>query len=399
MKRKYVYESLEEFLNEKDNPLALAVLGAPAGGKSYIMQNITKTVKDSRIEKTLKSGVNLTIDVLRDEFRSKDPLVQLVGFVHAFYYMKEKKKEDLKEYGKWFDDIYILWKEKLNKLIPEVKIDVTENDIKFNDIPARKNIKVLKEKKINSKKIISNLDRYKDYKRVVRYFQNAKQEKAINKQYNISYDESGDEPKKIVKGLTKLHKSGYVTDVFLLHPENVATNLIQNYFRVIKGGDGGRDSSEVIIDAYLDIEKSKHYYEKNAEDNLKTTSQELKKTNPSIEEPLKKANVEDDKQRGDKPIDVFTEISTMKPLEAYKIFSEELNKDERLILKALLKYRMLSIKNLPNSAKKILYKITNDINNKQALEILVKAEKSGKYKFEYGGINSDLIKKATIVLK
>jgi len=89
----------------------------------------------------------------------------------------------------------------------------------------------------------------------------------------------------------------------------------------------------------------------------------------------------------------------MKPLEAYKIFSEELNKDERLILKALLKYRMLSIKNLPNSAKKILYKITNDINNKQALEILVKAEKSGKYKFEYGGINSDLIKKATIVLK
>lgn len=399
MKKRLIAESLEEYklLQEVDNPLALAVLGAPAGGKSYTMSNITKTVKDSRIEKTLKSGVNLTIDLLRDEFRSKDPLTQLKGFVHSFYYMKKKRKEDPEEYGKWFNDIYVLWKEKLNDLIPEINIEVSENDIKFNDISARKNMKVLK--KANAENVIKNLDRYVDYKRVVRYFQNVKQEKAIDKQYNISYDESGDEPKKIIGGLTKLHRKGYVTDVFLIHPENIATNLIQNYFRVIKGQDGGRDSSDAIIDAYLDIEKSKHYYEKNAEDNLETTTKELKEPKPKIEEPLKRANIEDDKERGDKPIDVFTEINTMEPIEAYKFFSSKLNKDEILILKALLKYRIHSLKNLPKNAKIILQKITSDINNKQALEILRKTAKSKKYIFQYGGISPKLVKSAENVLK
>ena len=80
MKRKILCESLKEFrLQEAGEPLALAVLGAPAGGKSYTMQNIEKSVKDSRIIDTMKSGINLTVDILRDEFKSKEPSEQLLN--------------------------------------------------------------------------------------------------------------------------------------------------------------------------------------------------------------------------------------------------------------------------------------------------------------------------------
>ena len=85
MKRKLLAESLEEFrLLEQNEPLALAVLGAPAGGKSSSMGNIVSAVKDARIEDTVKSGVHLTVDVLRDELKSQKPREQLRGFANAF---------------------------------------------------------------------------------------------------------------------------------------------------------------------------------------------------------------------------------------------------------------------------------------------------------------------------
>lgn len=405
--KKILCESLEEFrlLERGDEPLALAILGAPAGGKSFTMDNIKKFVKDKQISDTIDKGVALTVDKLRVEFYSKNPLSQMVGFVRAFYYIRKRTKQDQAEYGKWFSDIISLWENKLAKLAPALKITVDKNHVYFDGIPAYKNLKALKNPNYNPKELIEKLHYYNDYKRVVRYFQNLKQTKAINKTFNVSYDESGDEPKKIITGLKQLHKRGYVTDVFLIHPENVASNLIMNYYRVLTGGDGGRDSSEAIVDAYLDIEKSKQFYNINAEDNLETTNKELQTTNKKsekISDTIKNANVPDDKSRGDKPIDVFTEVSTMKPLEAFKFFVGELDKKDKnlkFILMALLKYRLYSIKNLPENAKEVIIQITKSINNKQALDILKKAAATKKFVYQSGGITPEFIIKAEPYLK
>lgn len=404
--KKLLCESLEEFrsLQEGDEPLALAVLGAPAGGKSFTMNNIKKFVKDQRIADTIDKGTALTVDKLRTEFQGKKPLSQMVGFVRAFYYMRKKAKQDPAEYGKWFKDIVSLWEDKIAKLAPALKITVDKNHVYFDGAPAWKTLKALKNPNYSPKELIQTLDKYNDYKRVVRYFQNLKQTKAINKTFNVSYDESGDEPKKIIGGLKQLHKRGYVTDVFLIHPENVASNLVQNDYRVISGNDGGRDSSDVIVQAFLDIEKSKQLYNANAEDTQKTTSKELQDVNrdPKIADTIEKANVPDDKARGDKPIDVITEVEPMKPIEAFNYFSEELEKkgkNLKYLLMAMLKYRMLSLKNLPENAKNVLNQITKSINNKQALDILKKAATSKKYIYQWGGITPELVIKAEPYLK
>jgi hypothetical protein len=399
--KKILCESLEEFLNEEGEPLAIAILGAPAGGKSFTMKNITKTVKDARIEDTIKFGVNLSVDVLRDEFRSKEPTEQLIGFVKAYYYMKDKAAENAEQFGGWFKEIIMLWNEKLSKLVPVLKIHADENDLTFQEKSALQHAEIFKNTKIDSAEIIKQLDQYKDFKRVVRYFQGLKQEQVIDKQMNVTYDESGDEPLKIVDTLKKYHLKGYVTDVFLIHPENIASNLIQNYFRVLKGQDGGRDSSEAMINAYLDIEKNKNFYKFNSEDVLKTTSKELQKdpVDPKIENPIKNANVADDKRRGNKPIDVFTEVSPMKPVTAFNFFYKQLDREQRKVFLALLKYRMLTIHNLPQNAKDSLAQITKSINNQQALQILQKAAESKKYVFQYGGVTPELVKKAETVLK
>jgi len=331
MKRKLLCESLEEFrLLEQDEPLALAVLGAPAGGKSSNMSSIISAVKDARIEDTIKHGVNLTVDVLRDEFKSQKPIEQIRGFMHAFYYIKGKAEENPKEYGKGFKDIQLIWADKLSKLMPSLQIQVKDNELYFQGKPAIRNLKALQDKSINAAEVLQQLNKYQDFKRVVRYFQNKKQEDAITKQYNVSYDESGDEPAKIVGGLKQLHKKGYVTDVFLIHLKNVATNLLQNYIRVLSGKDGGRDSSDAIIQSYLDIEKNKNIYKNNAEDNLKTSSNALRqgKVKAEVVDTIKKANVPDDPKRGDKPIDVFTEVSTRDPYEVYNAAAKELSPEK-----------------------------------------------------------------------
>lgn len=404
MKRKILAESLREFrrILEEDEPLALAILGAPASGKSNAVKNINDTIKDSRIENTVKYGETLTVDVLRDEFKSQKPIEQLRAFTNSFFYMKQKAEENPEEYTSWFNDIKKLWSEKLSVLMPSLDIKVQDDELYFQGKPAKRNMNaLLRNKNINPADVLSHLDKYVDYKRVVRYFQNLKQDKAIIKQFNITYDESGDEPAKIINGMKKLHDKGYVTDVFLIHPENVATNLIQNFYRVITGGDGGRDSSSAIIQAYLDIEKNKHLYKSNAEDDLKTTNKKLKtrKVEPETLEKIKKANVPDDPSRGNKPLDIFMEVSTMKPFEALETFSKKMSNEQLELLIAILKYKLLEIKNLPKNAKKTLEQITQEMNNEEAIKIIRNAVESGKYKFAYGGVDEKILKSAESLLK
>jgi hypothetical protein len=391
--KKFVSSSLADFLSEAEEPVALAVLGAPAGGKSFTMSKIKDVVDDSGVLRAIEKGEKLSIDKLRDEFRSKDPYDQLKGFVRAFYLMREKYKKDPEEYGKWFKDIINMWENKFSKLIPDLNITASPKDLKFDGKPAYQSIKRLKD--VDAEKVIGKLDNYNDYKRVVRYFQNIKQSEAKNKKIDISYDESGDEPRKIVKNLEDLHDDKYVTDVFLIHPENVASNIIQNFYRVTIGGDGGRDSSKAILGAYKDIEENKDIYTSHSEEDITVKSKNIQK----VSDPLKKANVPDDPKKGDKPIDLFIEVQPMDPNEAYKVFMKKLDKNQKLVFNALLKYSVYDLPGMPQKAKDAILGLTNKLTNEQAIKVLRQAAKSGKYNFEYGGVSSELAKRAAEIIK
>jgi hypothetical protein len=369
------------------------------------MKNITKVVSDNRILNTLDKGVDVSLDKLRAEIQSKNPYEQIRSFVKSFYYMKDMAKQNPSEYQEWFDDVKEIWK-KLSNLISAWKITIEDDDLKFNGVSALKNMKLLNSKEYSPYKILKQLHAIEDYKRIVRYFQNIKQEKAIDKQINISNEETGKEANKVIDQMKYLHKKGYVTDVFLIHADNVASNIIQNYVRVLSGVEGGRDSSEIIVNAYLEIERKKDLYKDNAEDKIKITSKELQNANnvknSKIDNILKNANIEDDIKRGDKPIDVYTEINTMKPLDAYRFFIEKMTEDKKLIFNALLKYASIGIKNLPESAKNVLTDITKNISNKQALTIIKNAVESKKYIYSYGsvigGLTPALLKKVETIL-
>lgn len=380
------------------DPIGIAVLGAPAGGKSYVTKKLDAAVEDARVSRAMKGGQVLTVDVLRGEFLSKKPYDQMKGFVEAFYVMKQKAKQNPAEYSKWFEDIINLWDGKFKEFLPSLDINIKDENLYFGNKLAidRKNIKLLKDAGVEN--AISKLDDYHDYKRVVRYFQTIKQEKAIERSKDVTYDEAGDEPKKIVANLKTLHKKGYVTDVILIHPSNVATNLIQNFYRVLSGNDGGRDSSASIVQAYNEIEANKDNYQKNAEVVIKTTSKELEKTQDAI----RSANVPDDEYRGDKPIDVLAEIEPMEPDECYKVFSKKLKTDFNVpeeLFKSILRFAAFSIPNLPTEAKSSLLVLSKPINKQDAVRYIKDAAASKKYIFEFGGITDKLADRAEAILK
>lgn len=373
-------------------PVGIAVLGVPAGGKSYTLNKLKDATDDARLTKTLAKGVNLSVDVLRNEFQSKDPMDQITGFIGAFYLFRDKAKVDNQEFGKWFSDIKSLWNDKLSKILPDLKITADDENIYLNEVPIPSSIKSFT--KEDAEKAVPALDRYNDYKRVVRFFQNVKQDTAIGKTLGVTYDEAGDEPEKIINNMKKLHDKGYVTDVFLVHPKNIASNLVQNFFRVVSGNDGGRDSSAAIVQAFKDIEAKKDIYVKNAEKTVVTPSKDLE----AVKKELKNATVQDDETRGNKPIDVLAEIQPMKPSEAYKTFMDKLDDEKKDLLTAMLKYSALSLKDIPDDAKKAILDMTAKMSNKEATQVLSKAADSGKYIFKFGGVTPELVKKAKEVL-
>lgn len=387
------FNGLYEATVSVSEPVALAVLGVPAGGKSYTMKKIKDVTDDSRVARALDKGVVLTVDKLRDEFLSKDPLNQLKGFIKAFYLMREKAKSNPGEYEKWFEDIKKLWSGKFKELLPSLKIEIDHDKLRFDGKTALKRLKDLQPSE-EIEKAIKSLDNYQDYKRVVRYFQDIKQGNATKKMTDVTYDEAGDEPGKIVNNMKTLHRRGYVTDVFLIHPSNIASNLIQNFYRVVTGGDGGRDSSASIVQAFKDIEAKKDIYTRNAEVTVDAPSDDLQRAQGE----LRKANVEDDEKRGDKPIDVFTQVEPMPPKKGYETFSTKLDKDQREVFDAMLKYAAFSL-DLPSDAKESLLKLTKSMSNSEALEVLRNAAESGKFVFKFGGVTPELVKKAQNVLK
>jgi hypothetical protein len=386
------FSKLYEASTSVSEPVGIAILGVPAGGKSYTFNKLKDAAEDARLSKTLSNGINLSVDKLRNEFQSKDAMSQLMGFLGAFYMFRDKSKADKDEFGKWFSDIKGLWNDKISKLLPDLRITADDQAIKSGeqDLASIVN-KISKE---DAERVISQLDKYNDYKRVVRFFQTLKQDDAVNKATGVTYDEAGDEPGKIINNMKSLHNRGYVTDVFLIHPKNIASNLIQNFYRVVTGNDGGRDSSAAIVQAFKDIESKKDLYVKNAEKTVVAPSSNL----DDVKRELKLATVSDDQARGDKPIDVLAEILPMSPEKAYSTFIDKLQGDQKEIFTAMLKYSAASLKGIPEEAKDAIDDLTKDMTNREAIEVLSKASDSGKYVFKFGGVTPELVKKAKEVL-
>ena len=420
------FSSLHESNLSVSEPVGLAVLGAPAGGKSFMTKKIADIAGDSRVTKAIAKGIDLTVDKLRAIFQEKKPIDQLKGFISTFYVMRDKSVSEPEEYGKWFKDIKELWvggddaksikkEDSFSSSLPTLKIEVIDDELLFNKKPASSYISKLGTKidKTEAQTAINSLDPYNGYKRVVRYFQTAKQEDAVLKTKSVTYDEAGDEPGKIINNMKRLHVSGYVTDIVLIHPDNVATNLIQNFYRVTVGNDGGRDSSAAIVQAYKDIETNKQKYIDNAEKTIVVNSKDLTSTDDNNQKQITKseltrANIADDKDRGDKAIDVFIEAKPMNPTDAYKTFTYNILKNSKRaglqskdleLFNALLKYAIYAIKELPKDAKITLQELTKDLSVEEALDIIEDAAERGENSFEHGGVNSKFAEKAKLIMK
>lgn len=398
--RKIIQEAvLEEQGEEVISPLGIGVLGAPASGKSYIT-NLMKAFKNKRVSNAFASGRDLTVDKLRGEIQTKSGKDQLKYFVESYTMFKDLSEKHPDIFGKWFGDIEKLWNNKLKKALEELKNPITvsinsSGYVSLNGASSKDGSHEVIDsmKDDDAQTIIDGLDPYQDYKRVVRYYQLAQQAVAKQTKKDLTFDESGDEPDKIVNRFDQLHdkdgdgipeKGDYVTNVVLVHPENVASNIIQNANRVITGKDGGRDSSGAIIAAYNDIEAGKQKYSDNAEETFYAKSAKDLQSSSEIQAALSNANIDDDVARGDKPIDVFVQVGTMSPDFAFNLFSKQMSEEQQKAFKAFILYHAEKLE-LPQDAKATLRNLSG-MSNREAFDTLASAAESGQYDHQHGGI-------------
>ena len=398
IKEKKRIRMFEDFENE---PVGIAILGAPAGGKSYAKKLIAKISRLVGISRATdpEIGIDLTVDILRGKLLQLPASDQLDLFYMAYYTMQELSKES-QEYVGWFSDIKKTWLEKIAKST-DANIEVKGEELLINGKIGEEALAQLKS--LDAEKIIGSLDNYNDYKRIVRAYQQAKQKEASGSKKDIVYDESGDEPEKIIRNMRSLKNDDYVTDVIMIHHDEVTNNLLQNAFRMITGGDGGRDSSASIIDSYNQIDKNLDKYSDNAEVSVTTSNTELQKGEGPAPDALGKANVEDDTVPA-KPIDVFVRVKGDSPALVYdRVLKDKSMDDEKInVLKALLKYQIKTPKiNVPDVAKKTIIELIGDISDSEALQILSDANSGklkNKYVFQFGGINDKLLSDAKNIL-
>ena len=388
----------EDFVNEPE-PVGLAILGSPAGGKSYAKKLITHITKLVNVARAADPaiGMDLTVDIIRGKILDLPASEQLTLFYMAFYTLKDLSEEGA-DYKKWFSDIKDVWSNKISKQT-DLDIKVSDDDLKINGKVQDEALEELK--KADAEKIIDSLDKYQDYKRIVRAYQQIKQKEALGTKKDVVYDEVGDEPEKIINNMKKLHDKDYVTDVIMIHHDEVSNNIMQNASRMILGADGGRDSSESIIDAYSTIDANLDKYKKNAEVVVNTTNKELQKGEGDAPDALAAATAKDNDEKGNKAIDVFIRTKGDKPKEVYDRILKDLNDEQKEVFKSLLKYQIAAL-NIPEKPERTLSELIGDISNAQALQTLQDAN-AGKlkdnYVFKFGGISDNLIKKAKELLK
>lgn len=382
------------------DPVALSILGAPAGGNSYNKQLLAKLEELTQIAKAANPNFSedLTVDILRGKIQKLPEDKQIELFYWGFYTLRELAEED-QEYVKWYADITKLWSGKLKDLLELKGIDAeinADDELELNGKIGEDAVKLIQSRDLSG--IIDDLDNYQDYKRVVRAYQITMQKLATEKKKDIVYDESGNEPEKIIKNMRKMDKADYVTDVIMVHHKDVINNLFQNAARMVIGSDGGRDSSGAIVQAYLDINNGMDKYKDAAEVAVDTSTAELQKGKGDAIAALSKANTEDDAERGDKPIDVFVRIYGDEPDVVLDKIAKQLDKEQYEVFKAIVTYQVQDPSiNVPIKTKEETIKYVG-MDNEDALDILTKASTNEKYKHAHGGVDDKLLKKAKKVL-
>jgi hypothetical protein len=382
--KQIVEEEFKNTLKEAGgDPLAVSVLGAPAAGKTYTRNLIGKIAK--RFQQAADTGENLTVDVIRDEFLKNPANKRLPEFYKAFFTLKDFSEKN-PQFAKWFDDIKDLWNGKLSQLVQKFtggKFSADERGILLNGERASLEdfMGAIQGKEED---IAAGLHPYKDQKRVVRHLQLAQSKKASGQKKDVMYDETGDEPSKMVTRLDRLHNMGYVTDAILVHPASVVVNLLQNASRMINGSDGGRDSSSSIVGAYNDIDKGKKLYDDSAEVSLATTSGELS-SDKDVQKALAQANVSDDAKRGDKPIDVFVQVDSQSVADTYERIAKDFSPEAQSVLKAILMVQVSdSGLGVTDETKQEVAKMKGLPSIQQAKQIIDAVKKSSNPKEEYG---------------
>lgn len=238
-----------------------------------------------------------------------------MGFFDTFIWLRQQSTNEPSVYKKWFDDIKNTWT-KIDNISDKITTVVDSNDkLVVNGKTSSEDIynilKGLPDDEIE--KMINSLNSYTDFKRVVRWIQNEKQNIAKEKQYDLIFDEAGDEPEKIISKFKQLRagNNSYITSIFLLHGTSPVTNLIQNAGRMVSGNDNGRDSSSAITQAWNDIQKGIPLYKASSEQLITINNDESEIIN--LFDKLKSTNTDDNPQHDNKSIDLFVNILTQPP--------------------------------------------------------------------------------------
>jgi hypothetical protein len=389
MKYLKLYRNFIRESNFTENHVAIAILGAPASGKSYmvkLLQELSKVNKVNKLDDILIKGVNLTVDILRKEFQSKSKKEQLKGFFNAYIWLREQYEKEPKVYEKWFNDIKKTWI-KFDEVSDEITTFVSnDNKLTVNNTTIPNEIydliNDLDDNEVD--KMINFLDSYSDYKRVVRWLQNQEQKKAQSSKKDLVFDEAGDEPEKIVSRFKELRLEGsnnkpYVTSVFLIHGKSPVTNLIQNAGIMTSGTDGGRDSSGAIVQAWNDIENQIDIYKDSSENSVI-----IKNDNKQIIElfdKLKIITTEDNfnSKNKNKSIDLFVNILPQEPKDAYDRTCKNFSGLSLDLFNAILLYHSSNLDVDQNSKMEVRKLVPRKITENNIFDIFKRAIESGEF--------------------
>jgi hypothetical protein len=373
-------------LDEKsfiDNHVAIAILGSPASGKTFMVDKLKKLARSNFIDKldtVLTQGIDLTVDKLRAEFQSKNKKEQLRGFFDTFIWLRNQSTKEPDVYSKWFNDIKKTWvkidgeSDKIttqvdsnNKLTVNGKVSSADIYDILNNLPDDE-----------VEKIINFLDSYSDFKRVVRWLQDAKQIEAKKEKRDLIFDEAGDEPEKIISKFKGLRSGNdeYITAIFLLHGPSPVTNLIQNAGRMVSGTDEGRDSSSAITQAWNDIQKGIGIYKSSSEQSITINNDDQEIV--SLFNKLKSSNTDDNINTSNKSIDLFVNILTQSPQDAYARTNSKFQGLAKELFNAILLYHSINL-NLDSNSKDIIRNLVpSNITENNINDIFKKAIESGQ---------------------
>jgi hypothetical protein len=342
----------------------------------------------------LSKGTDLTVDKLRAAFQSEDPRTQLKGFYYTCAWLRSLKEKEPNVYSKWYEDIKKTWK-KMDDASDKLDTSVDGNDnLTINGKSDPESIVAILDQIEDSEiqKIFQTLDKYGDYKRAVRWVQDVKQREGRQHGDDLIFDEAGDEPEKIVSKFKQLREGEkpYLTCIFMIHGESPATNLIQNAGRMVSGNDGGRDSSNAIVQAWNDVQSGLEKYKSASEQFAEVNNVDADINRVFTQ--LKSINTEDNVTQEGKYIDYFVTIKTQPPENAFARTFENIEKTKgkigKLLFCAILLYHSTKLKVTGETKDIIRNLVPGQINMENIRSIFKRAVEIGKFDFPYNNLKT-----------